>query len=158
MKNIGLYICQGYHYFTQSLNWLASIAMLINRLYLAKVFIWSGWLKITSWTTTVFMFGTDYRTGFLSPLAAAYLGTITEIVFPFFLLIGLGSRAAALGLFIFNLISVWSYPILLTSEYFCALKDHILWAVLIAIPIFYGPGFLSVDYLLKKKICKEYQY
>lgn len=158
MKKLLGYTCRGYNALSYGLDWLASIAMLANRIYLAKVFMWSGWLKITSWSTTVYMFANDFKTGPLSPEVAAYLGTTLEIVLPLLLLLGIGTRLSALALFIFNIVSVLSYPILLSPEYVCALKDHIIWGILILIPVLYGPGFLSLDCLLQKKVCKEYHY
>lgn len=151
-------ICRASNWLTWVMDLLSNVAVLAIRIYLAYVFLWSAWLKVTSWSSTVYMFSHEFKTGFFPPLMAAYVGTVAEILFPALLLIGLGARIPALCLFTFNLISVVSYPILLDPQYFCALKDHILWGVLILVPAFYGHGVFSVDYLVKKFVCKEYKY
>lgn len=151
-------ICNASNFLTRSADGLSHFAVLGIRCYLAKIFLWSAWLKINSWSTTVYMFTHEFKVDYMSPEVAAYLGTATEILFPFLLLIGLCARLSALSLFVFNLVSVLSYSILLTPEYACALKDHVLWGVLALIPFFYGPGKISVDYLLQQKVCSNYRY
>jgi putative oxidoreductase len=145
------------NFITKIFDWLTPFFILGIRIYLARIFLWSGYLKLTNWTTTVYSFKTDFKTGIIPPDIAAILGTGAEILFPILLLIGFGARIPALCLFIFNFLSVIFYPMLLLPEYACALKDHILWGVLILIPLFYGHGKISLDYLLQQKVNKEYQ-
>ncbi len=143
---------------TEALDWCASLFSLLIRLYIAKVFVWSGWLKITSWSSTVYLFEHEFKVFLLPPALAAYIGTAAEILLPIFMLIGIGARLPALGLFIFNIFSVVSYPLLLTPEYACALKDHVLWGSLIAVILFYGHGRFSLDHLIQRKYYGEYLY
>lgn len=128
------------------------------RIYLARVFLWSGWLKISDWEGTLNLFQYEYSVPVISPVVAAYLGTGAELIFTVLLLIGFGARFPALGLLVTNIIMYFSYPILLTPEGACMVKDHYLWMVLTAVILFYGHGKISVDYLLQRKICKEYNY
>lgn len=143
---------------TEFLDWCASFFSLLVRLYIAYVFVWSGWLKTTSWDSTLYLFEHEFKILLLPPVFAAYFGTVLEILLPILMLIGIGARLPALGLFLFNVFSVVSYPTLLTPEYACALKDHIFWGSLIAIIIFYGHGRFSLDHLIQRKYCGEYLY
>ena len=58
------------------------------------------------------------------------------------LALGLGSRLAAVALFVFNIVAVISYPDLSDA----GLVDHMLWGALMLVTLFYGPGKISVDY------------
>lgn len=158
MKKLFFGLCSASNLVTDTLNWGSSLFALGIRFWLAESFIWSGYLKTKSWQSTLYLFANEYQVPLISPVIAAYLGTAAELILPILLLLGLGSRLAAIALFIFNIVMIISYPMLLSSEGACMLKDNILWAVLIAILIFYGPGKISLDYLLKKKVCPNYQY
>jgi putative oxidoreductase len=143
---------------TEWMNNYSSFVALVARLYVAYQFFQSGWLKITSWPSTLNLFQNEYKIIGMSPEIAAYLGTAAELVLPVFFLLGLGARSPALIFFIYNICCVIFYPILLTPDFYCALKDHILWGVLIGIILFYGYGKISLDHLLQKKMCKAYKY
>ena len=117
------------------------------RAFVANVFFQSGLTKIASWETTLLLFESEYAVPVLPPVLAAYLGTAAELVLPVLLLFGFGSRFAALGLFILNIIAVISYPGL--SE--VGLKDHQYWGLLLLVTLFHGPGKLSIDYLLNRR-------
>lgn len=158
MRNILLIYCKFSNFLTGILDRCAFFFALVVRIYLAQVFLWSGWLKLTSWSSTVYLFQYEYKIVGMSPMVAAYLGTVAELSLPLFLLFGIGGRIPAILFFIFNIFNVIFYPALLKPEFACALKDHILWGVLIAVIVFYGYGKISIDYLLQKKVCKDYKY
>jgi len=120
---------------------LQDVALLAARLYLLKVFFTSGLTKIEDWDTTLFLFEEEYQVPFLPPELAAYLGTGGELVFPVLLVLGLLSRPAALGVFAVNLVAVLSYPALEAA----GIQQHILWGVLAAGLVLFGPGRLSLD-------------
>ena len=82
----------------------------------------------------------------LSPKAAAYLGTGAELLFPAMLAIGLGGRFAV-SLFVFNIIAVISYPTLNPAGVY----QHQLWGLMLLIPMFFGPGKISIDHFIRKK-------
>jgi putative oxidoreductase len=128
-------------------GWLAHGLGLGIRLLLASVFFQAGMTKIASWSTTLALFENEYQVPFLPPDVAAYLGTGVELFFPVLLVLGLGSRVAALVLFVFNIIAVVSYPDL--SE--VGLKDHQYWGLLLLAPLLYGPGKLSLDHLIRRR-------
>ena len=134
-------IARLYAGFTNVLERLQPLFALAMRLYVAKVFILSGWLKFSRWDSTLALFENEYHVPVLSPHVAAVLGTMAELGLPVLLILGIGTRAAALALFVFNIIAVVSYPDLSDA----GLKDHYLWGALMLVIAVYGPGKLSID-------------
>jgi putative oxidoreductase len=134
------------------LDKLQPLALLAARLYIADVFIRSGWLKYTSWDSTVDLFTTEYHVPLLAPLPAAVLGTFGELFFPSLLVLGLFGRVGALGTFFVNAMAVISYSHVLLGEGFeAALGQHILWGTLTLGLMLFGPGAISVDWLLERR-------
>ena len=126
---------------------LQPIFALAVRLYVARVFLASGLIKIMSWNSTLALFANEFHVPLLSPVAAAYLGTAAELGLPVLLALGIGTRFAAVVLFVFNIVAVISYPDLSDA----GLKDHMLWGALILVTFFYGPGKISVDHILQRR-------
>ncbi|WP_297572050.1 DoxX family protein [uncultured Deefgea sp.] len=119
------------------LDALAPVADFLLRLYLCKVFFFSGLTKIQDWNTTLFLFTDEYHVPLLSPTLAAIFGTAAELILPITLLIGLFTRWSALGLLLVNGMAVVAYfHVLKTMP--SALQDHLEWGlmllVLVAIP------------------------
>ena len=135
-------IARLYASFVNVLDKLQPIFALAMRLYIARVFVVSGWLKFSRWDSTLALFENEYHVPVLSPHTAAILGTAAELGLPLFIVFGLGTRAAALALFVFNIVAVVSYPDLSDA----GLKDHYLWGALMLVIAFYGPGKLSLDH------------
>ncbi len=130
---------------------LQSLFALVARWYVAWQFLNSGWLKVTSWSSTLGLFETEYHVPVLPPHLAAYVGTFGELFFPSLLVIGFMSRLSAIGLFCVNAMAVISYrQFLLAEGNEAALAQHVLWGSIILFLIFYGPGKLSLDYLLSR--------
>jgi putative oxidoreductase len=137
--------------FGRLLNKLQPLALLAARLYIAKIFFWSGWLKLTSWDTTVELFTSEYHVPLLPPALAAVLGTFGELFFPMLLVLGLFGRVGALGTFAVNAMAVISYSHVLFGEGFeAAIGQHILWGALTFGLTVFGPGGLSLDRLLER--------
>ena len=126
---------------------------LLFRLWVAKVFFAAGLTKIGNWDATLFLFRNEYEVPLLPPDIAAYLGTANELALPVFLTLGLLTRPAALALFVFNIIAVASYPALWETGY----QDHVYWGLMILVPLFYGPGRISIDHLLAKFVFADKQ-
>lgn len=127
--------------------WLNRASHLLDlglRLYLAKVFFWSGLTKIMSWDDTLTLFQDEYRVPLLPPEVAAVLGTFGELFFPVLLALGLAGRFAAAGLFFVNLMAVVSYWHVLSGAG-AALAQHWYWGSLLLVVALHGPGGLSFD-------------
>lgn len=126
-------------------DYLRIPAILFVRLYVASIFFKSGLTKLRDWESTLMLFEYEYEVPLLSPVVAAWAGTIGEIVLPILLAIGLFSRLSALGLFVVNYIAVLS----LIDISPAALNEHILWGSLLVFVMLIGGEKLSVDNKLK---------
>ena len=131
---------------TRLLDALQPAAALLARLYVAQVFFLSGLTKLRDWGTTVALFTDEYKVPFLSPAAAAILGTAGELVLPVLLVIGLAGRFSALGLFVVNAVAVISLSDIAPT----AMQAHILWGALLAALAIYGLGPWALDRWLKR--------
>lgn len=132
------------------LNFMAPIGDLILRFWVAYVFWIAGYVKWMNMEATSWLFTYEYQVPFLSPQVAAYLGTGIELLFPVLLALGLCGRFSALVLFIYNIIAASSYPGLTQVGMDC----HVVWGIMLLIVILRGPGKLSVDYFLWKKVSR----
>ena len=106
----------------------------------------SGLTKIRDWGTTVALFTDEYKVPMLSPAVAAAMGTAGELVLPALLVLGLGGRFSALGLFVVNAVAVVSLSEIAPA----ALQQHVFWGSLLAALSIYGLGPWSVDRLFKR--------
>jgi putative oxidoreductase len=130
------------------ITFLAPLFDLALRLWVARVFWNSGIQKTTSWDSTLMLFEYEYAVPLLPYDVAAYLATGVEIAAPVLLVLGLGARAGALSLFALNYVAAISYP----DINIAGIKDHMLWGTMLAITFFHGPGKISVDYFIKRKL------
>ncbi|HWQ39872.1 MAG TPA: DoxX family protein [Burkholderiales bacterium] len=130
------------------LNFAAPVLDLGIRLYVANVFFKSGLTKIASWDTTLVLFEYEYAVPLLPTAVAAWLATAVELIFPVLLAVGLAGRFSAFVLFVFNYVAVISYPGLSEGGF----KDHFYWGFLLLVPLFHGPGKLSVDHLIRWRV------
>lgn len=120
---------------------LQDLFLLALRLWVAWVFINAGLVKFNNWDSTLFLFEYEYQVPLIPWQVAAYVGTITEVILPVFVAIGLISRPMTLALFVFNIIAVISYPTIWESRFF----DHQLWGLMMLVVVLYGPGRWSAD-------------
>jgi len=122
---------------------------LLFRLALALVFWRSAQMKLASWDMTLALFADEYRLPLLPPAFAAYLATGIEIAAAVALILGLGTRVAALALLTMTLvIQLFVYP----QSY----AVHLLWAGPLIYLILRGPGPLSADHLIRRR-CRPAQ-
>lgn len=133
----------------EKLDWLSPLSILGLRLWVAWVFFKSGLTKINSWDSTMYLFEYEYSVPLFSPEIAAYMGTAAELSLPILLAFGLAGRFGAIALFLFNIVAVLSYPDLNAA----GVRDHQVWGLMLLVPLLHGPGKLSIDYLLCKKLC-----
>lgn len=124
-----------------ALEALQPLAQLAARAYVALVFFRSGLTKIADWDTTLSLFTDEYHVPLLPPTLAAWLGTAGELVLPVMLVLGLGGRFAASGLFVLNAVAVVS----LMDVADAALQQHVFWGSLLLALVLWGPGRWSVD-------------
>lgn len=132
----------------RGLDFAAPLVQLGARLWLANVFWKSGLTKIASWDSTLNLFNYVYQVPVISPELAAQLSTAVELGGAVLLAFGLAGRFAATALFILNIVAVISYPDLSAV----GLKDHFYWGLLLLVFLVQGPGKLSVDYVIRKRL------
>ena len=125
----------------------APVGDLLLRLWVAKIFLWSGLTKLQSIDSTIMLFKYEYEVPLLSAELAAYLGTFAELVFPLLLALGLAGRFAAVSLFLVNIVAVISYPGL--NE--IGREQHLVWGLMLLVSVLRGPGKLSIDHLLRRR-------
>lgn len=137
--------------YNQFFIFLTPAADLLIRFIIAKIFFISGLLKIETWSSTLMLFHSEYSVPFLPPALAATLAAFIEIFFSLLLFLGLFDRIPALILFIFNIVTVISYPYLWTDAGYVGLKDHFYWGLLLLFLTMHGPGKISLDQLWLSK-------
>ena len=140
-------LANAYSQFELILNKLQPVALLAARLYIAWVFFAAGLTKINDWETTLLLFELEYTVPLLSPVAAAYLGTLGELLLPVLLTLGLFGRVGALGLSVVNIVAVMSLQEIAPA----AFTLHLLWGALLATIVLWGSGKVSIDHLILSK-------
>ncbi len=89
--------------------------------------------------SAVDLFRDEYRLPLVPPELAATLATLGEHVLPLLLLLGLGTRFAALGLLVMTaVIQLLVYP--------AAYPTHGVWAAVLLWLMVRGPGAVSIDH------------
>ncbi|WP_250656240.1 DoxX family protein [Alkalimarinus coralli] len=129
-------------------DYLQPVLNVIFRLSVAKVFFMSGLTKIKSWDTTLMLFEYEYAVPVIDFKLAAILATGGELILPVLLVLGLAGRFGAAGLFILNFVAAISYPDISPA----GIKDHYFWGAMLLVLVVYGPGKLSIDHLIKRKL------
>ena len=114
------------------------------RLFPATVFFASGRTKVEGFSiadSTWFLFAHEYALPLIPSDWAAVAATLAEHILPVLLVLGLGTRLAALALLGMTLtIQIFVYP--------SAWQTHGLWAACLLALIAQGPGRWSLDHLL----------
>lgn len=131
------------------LSKLQSPLLLFFRVYVAWVFLKAGMHKISDWETTLVLFEWEYKVPLINYELAAYLATFGELVFPVFLIAGLGTRYTAIALSIVNIMAVVAYYATLAKG--AGLVWHYLWGSMLLTNIVFGGGYFSLDQWLKSK-------
>ena len=115
------------------------------RLAVATVFWNSAMTKLDDWNAAVTLFAEEYKVPLLPPEVAAYIAVSVELSMPVLLVLGLLTRAAALVLLgMTTVIEVFVYP--------QAWPTHIQWAAMLLVLLCRGPGALSLDLLLWRRL------
>jgi len=122
--------------------WLLALPL---RLAVATVFWNSGMTKLASWDTTLQLFADEYRLPLLPPELAAYMAASIELTTPVLLVFGLFTRPAALVLLgMTTVIEIFVYP--------QAWPTHIQWAAMLLVLLCRGPGRLSLDHVIWRRL------
>jgi putative oxidoreductase len=136
------------HRVIRGLEALSPVLDLAIRVFVAIVFFKAGLTKVASWETTVALFENEYMVPLLPPALAAFMATTAELAFPVMLVMGLGTRFAAAGLFVLNIVAVISYPDI--GE--VGLKDHQMWGLFLLVSLLHGPGALALDHFISRRL------
>lgn len=140
-------------------HWGYALAGLFARLWLALIFWKSAATKVveTSETTlfginiplihlpyeiqesTYMLFEYEYEMPY--PEILTVFSTFAEILLPIMIVLGFGSRIAALGLFIMTLVIQLTYM---------HADSHIVWMMVSALILTAGPGRISIDHGIRK--------
>ena len=132
---------------------LPSIVQLVTRVALAVPFWrsgilkWDGFLRLSDTAVTLFsdefmlhLPGGPYH--FPAPAVTAFLSGSGEIVFPVLLILGFGTRFAALGLLFMTAIVELTVP--------DGWPIHLTWAAMALGIMAWGPGQISLDNLVRR--------
>jgi putative oxidoreductase len=120
---------------------LTMLPILGMRLWVANVFWKAGLTKIDNWETTLFLFEEEYAVPLLPTEVAAYLGTAGELIAPVLIAFGFGARAGAFVLLIMTAVIEFTYQ---------SFPAHQVWALILLMILFYGPGRISLDHFVRK--------
>ncbi len=124
-----------------------SLISLAARIFPAAVFWRSGQTKVEGFHVTenaIDLFRDEYALPLIDPALAAKFAAFSEHFFPLLLVIGLGSRFAALALLVMTgVIEIFVYP--------DAWPTHGVWATCFLVVIARGPGIFSLDHFLARR-------
>jgi putative oxidoreductase len=122
------------------------LLLLVGRFAIAAVFFLSGRTKVegvlTVTDSAVELFRSEYALPLVDPSLTAHAAAYAEHFFPVLLVLGLFTRFAALGL-------LGMTAVIQTFVYPDAWSTHLTWAAILLWLVGRGPGWLSLDRLLK---------
>ena len=124
------------------LDRFGDVVLLAVRGMMAKVFFLSGLTKIEDWSNTLFLFTEEYHVPLIPPSLAAAMSTAVELSCPVLLVLGLGTRLATLPMLAMTAVIEFTY---------LDHTDHYFWALLLGVLLCFGPGRLSIDYVVRRK-------
>jgi putative oxidoreductase len=148
-------IAAGWARLTRPLDHLSPLALLLLRLFVALAFWRAGVVKWDDPSGTAYLFDNEYQVPLLTPAVAAALATWTELVLPWLLALGLGTRVVAAVLFVYNIVAVVSYPALWPNGLWQGLvggdfNDHKAWGLMLLVLVALGAGRWSLDALAQR--------
>ena len=125
-----------------------SLHQLLFRIAIAGVFLRAGLTKISSWESTVALFADEYKVPLLAPHLAAAMAATFEVGCSTLLLVGLGTRLAALPLIgMIMTIQLFVYP--------QAWSEHLVWGSILLMLVTRGGGAISLDHLIARRFAHE---
>ena len=120
-------------------TWVAPLADLAIRVALFRVFFYAGLVKINDWNGTLQLFQFEYAVPLLPYALAAVMATTDELVCSTLVLVGLGSRL------------VIQFSLGSANSAYNSL-EHFLWMAMLLVVIARGPGLLSLDHQLRRRL------
>jgi putative oxidoreductase len=122
-----------------NISW--SYLVIPMRIAAFSVFMRSGLVKLDDWSSTLDLFATEYKVPVLPPALSAYMATTIELGCSTLMLLGLGTRFAALAVIgMIATIQIFVYPM--------AWPDHIQWLAFLIPLVVWGPGRFALDTLI----------
>ena len=128
--------------------WLVQLVLrvaLAVPFYKSGILKWHGFLQLND--TAIDLFTDEFKLHlpggpypFPAPAVFAFLSGCGEVFFPVLLIFGLGTRFAAAGLILMTCIIELTVP--------DGWPIHLTWAAMALAIVAWGPGLLSIDYLL----------
>jgi putative oxidoreductase len=145
---------------TARLEQLTPLVLLLLRVFVALAFWRAGVVKIDSPDSTLYLFTEEYHVPLLPAAFAAAVATWVELIVPWFLALGLGTRAMAAFLFVYNLVAVISYPALWPHGFWHGLAgndfaDHKAWGLMLLALVALGAGRWSLDAVLSRTLSRR---
>lgn len=126
-----------------------SLIALVGRLAIFGVFWRSAQTKLDGYlqvkNTTFFLFREEYKVPVIPPEIAAYIATYQELIGSIFLLVGFATRLTALSF-------IGMVFVIQTFVYPSGWPDHFLWFAILLLLFARGPGAISIDHLLWRKV------
>jgi len=132
-----------------------SVPLLVLRLALAVPFYrsgltkWDGWFQLSD--SAVYLFSQEFQLHLFgsvipypAPALVAWLSGVAEIALPILLVVGLGTRFAALGLLFMTLVIQLTIPDGWANF-------HLPWAAMALALVSYGGGRISLDAALSRR-------
>lgn len=121
------------------------LIQLFFRVGISGIFLRAGLGKIQSWAPTVQLFADEYKVPILPPQLAATIATTIELTGPVLLVLGLATRLATLPMLAMCfVIGVFVYP--------AFWYEQVLWAGPLLYLLANGPGPLSLDHLISRRL------
>src|ERR1700674_4483485 len=111
------------------------------RCVLARSFFASGAVKLTNWSTALYLAANEYPVSWMSPVAAAYTGVTIELFGATLLMLGLLTRPAALAMLMLVVVEQTNY---------LALDTQLFTTVLFGWYVVHGADRLSLDRILSR--------
>ncbi|MDE1900973.1 MAG: DoxX family protein [Alphaproteobacteria bacterium] len=133
---------QGMRAYLALTNFLSPLVWLAARLWIARVFFYSGLTKIHDWSSTLYLFENEYHVPLLPIPVAAFSAALFELSCPVLLVLGFGTRLAALPLLAMTAVIQFTYDQNI---------EHLYWALLLGLLLTNGPGKLSVDHWVRRR-------
>ena len=128
------------------------ILVLAMRIGVGMVFFKSALTKLDdSWMVSdsaVQLFADEYKVPLLPPRLAAWLGTLNEFFCSLMVILGLGARLGAAAL-------LGAVAVIQFLVYPGNWAEHLMWATLLAYVLTRGPGSISVDHAIARRLLAD---